>query len=163
MCVICRGEYDQNTIEIDCKQCQIIEEIPELPNLQILDCCGCLNIIEIPYLPNLWKLNCSGCLLIEEIPDMFYLQYLDCSDCLNIIVIPYLFNLTELHCNDCPLLLSTPINSFNTNGSKWLNRTSDMTNVVIKLQKRWKLIYAKRLKMITEFFISDLAKMISQY
>ena len=78
MCIICDRNYDDNLIELNCYDCEYIQEIPILPNLKIL-ICSYTCIKEIPNLHKLEYLDCFNT-QIKEIPILPKLKYLTCSN-----------------------------------------------------------------------------------
>ena len=160
-CMITEIPLLPNLQHLECHECPI-KEIPLLPRLKALFCGKCPLIKEIPMLPNLNILFCSGT-SIQVVPQLLELNLLFCTHCKLLTTIPYLPKLREFRCWKSPLLLSTPKPATDAEGCKWLNRTDKMTADVVILQRWWKRIYAKRLPIITEFFIPDLAKMILKF
>jgi Leucine-rich repeat (LRR) protein len=96
MCIICTGNYFQDTIRcLSLKYCKRVTSIPTCPALIELTCVGCPNLTCIPSLPNLQVLRINKC-GIKTIPETLdNLIILDC-DCDNLKAIPELANLKEL-------------------------------------------------------------------
>lgn len=66
MCKICDGNYNDETNELDIRGCQIVSELPVLPQLEKL-LCSSTNITEIPVLPVLKELYCDDCTSLTTI------------------------------------------------------------------------------------------------
>lgn len=118
MCVICDGEYDEETEELNCDNCKELKEIPELKNLIRLNCYGCSNLKEIPYLPKLEGLNCAKCPNLEIIPSLPNLSILKCWNCSSLRALPAFPSLTYLDCAFCNKLetignIGPKINTYN--------------------------------------------------
>ena len=79
MCVICRGEYDETTTEINCYWCKEVTSIPNTLTQLTTLYCGDTNITSIPEtLAQLTKLSC-GSTKITSIPEtLTQLTYLYC-------------------------------------------------------------------------------------
>jgi Leucine-rich repeat (LRR) protein len=94
MCIVCSGNYDQNTTMINCNNCKFVKKIPPLKGIKYLYC-GYTNITEIPFLPNLEILHCSNT-KIKNIPMLPKLRKLTCikTQIKQIFNLPELFDLT---------------------------------------------------------------------
>jgi Leucine-rich repeat (LRR) protein len=160
MCVICTGEYDENTVALYCYRCERVTSIPDtLVNLRYLYCDD-TNITSIPStLVNLEGLFCSYT-LITSIPDtLVNLRYLDCCST-SILFIPDLPRLLELYCSDTKVTSIPPrIQHLSNSNCPWL--VLENITKLIPIQKRFKNKFKRRrYNELIEYFYPDIISLI---
>jgi hypothetical protein len=187
---MCDGDYDENTTEIDCDECQNVTVIPDiLVNLEYLFCGG-TNISKIPgTLVNLITLNCTAT-KVKSIPEtLTELWCLVCVDT-NVTVISNVFTgLHHLYCTGTRVY-SIPehfytndrsdfkYDSDNNYGSEddedppiyqlhkaycpWLD--IDVIQLITILQRNWRrIIRAKRTTILEEYMYKDVNGIVLDY
>jgi Leucine-rich repeat (LRR) protein len=160
MCIICTGEYDENTIALYCYSCKQVTSIPDtLVNLYNLNCAN-TKVTSIPTtLVNLQYLNCSDT-KITSIPDtLVNLQVLYCNNT-SILFIPNLPRLRVLYCDNTEItsIPSTLVNLSHIN-CPWL--VLENIAKLIPIQKRFKNKFKRRRSNeLSEYFYPDIISLI---
>ncbi len=156
MCIICRKDYNDKYVEIDCSGCPDLVKVPLINGLKKLNCSGCQNLIEITPNSYLKILNCSGCQKITKIDgrDFDNLSSIDCSMCENLNEICNFKKLRTLVCAgnmrlreidiDCLQKLfcsSTSITKISTNDPKCIDcsKCPYLEEIIIKKPTERKL------------------------
>jgi Leucine-rich repeat (LRR) protein len=121
MCVICKNEIDQTTINIRCESCpeltteRLKKSLGKCENLKLLNCGGCPKISSLNGLENCKKLerlfchNCPLLISLDSVGDLKELIEIYCVKCPLLSSLEPLKNcdgLQSLFCCGCPLLTS---------------------------------------------------------
>ena len=135
MCIICKGEYNGETV-LDCSGCTSLTSLPPLPNVTSLSCNGCTSLTSLPAIPNVAILGCYGCTSLTSIPAMPNMTYLDCYGCTSLTSLPKIHNMTRLYCDGCPWL-------DHSSNPKYLNNISRLSCL-----QRWyrRMLWCRYLK-----------------
>ena len=141
MCVICRGEYDETTTEINCYWCKEVTSIPNTLTQLTTLYCGDTNITSIPEtLTQLKHLYCSST-KITSIPEtLTQLTYLSCGNTKITSIPETLTQLTYLYCG------STKIRYLPDTITKINELPKYNVQLLREFQKQWRLRRLKRLE-----------------
>jgi uncharacterized paraquat-inducible protein A len=176
MCIICGNEDLDGLKTLDCSDCPLLTNIPQINGLQTLSCYNCPLLTSVPRIDGLRKLYCFKCPLLTNIPLINSLQTLICRNCPLLTNIPHINGLQTLYCCQCHLLTNIPqINGLRrlscygcrsltglnitsdfqflqTNDCIWLSNHPDFNESIkklIKLQKWFKRLYlGKKLRKL---------------
>jgi hypothetical protein len=140
MCIICKQKNLDGLKILDCSNCHLLTNIPQINGLQKLFCYNCPLLRNVPHINTLDTLFCSDCPLLDNIPLINGLKTLDCSKCPKLTNVPD--GLQKLWCNGCRLLTRLDLKNntwLGAYGCVWLKRDPNFNESIKKLVilQRW--------------------------
>jgi Leucine-rich repeat (LRR) protein len=161
MCIICTGEYNENTITLDCYGCKQVTSIPStLVNLRDLYCRD-TKITSIPdTLVKLRYLYCTNTKVTSIPSTLINLERLSCSDTKVTSIPSTLVNLEVLICRNTPVTsIPSGLQYSSSDNCPWL--VLENITKLIPIQKRFKIKYRlRRSNELLEYFYPDIISLI---